>query len=92
VPYLILRIFYKIFTIQGATAVKMKPVITSFERFTLVMAKPVALTSAANNNIFAASVSDTGGKQKKLDQISYTLNCSQSKKKSISVKNCYSVP
>jgi hypothetical protein len=39
----------------------MKPVVTSFERFTLVMAKSVALTSAANNNIFAASVSDTGG-------------------------------
>jgi hypothetical protein len=31
----------KISTIQGAAAVKTKPVVTSFERFTLVMAKPV---------------------------------------------------
>jgi hypothetical protein len=41
------------------------------------MAKPVALTLAANNNKFAASVSDTGGQQRQQYQIAYTLNCTQ---------------
>jgi hypothetical protein len=42
----------QIFTIQSAAVVKTTPMVTSFERFTLVMAKQVhgILTSAANGN------------------------------------------